>query len=225
MEDVEAKRAANLAAKEAERKAKVEAIKAEKAAKQAEREKAGNAKEAAEAEKQKKIDEANKKRAANIAAKEEMRKSQDAAAASKPKQQSSKYSKTDVLNLKKAFDECTCLMDRTGLFVVRASRTLSACFVRLADDMDGSGEMDLTEWKNRLKAEKEAKKPRPGQASTLQERQAAKGISLADLPESVFDQMDKDKDGRVCRLCTSHVTNHSHVQIAVARGRPMARHS
>ena len=64
-----------------------------------------SAKEKAEAEKQAKLADADAKRQENIRAKEENRRAKEEANAGKPKAGGSKYSKKDVLELKKVFDE------------------------------------------------------------------------------------------------------------------------
>ena len=162
MGDVEAKRAAAVAAKEEKRKKEVEEIKARKKEMQAKRdaEKDEKSKEADAAEKKKAEVEA--KRAENVKAKE--------AGRGGNKKGGSKYSKKDVMELKKVFDEY---------------------------DKDGSGKVTLEEFTASLKSKKASSAPRPGQKSSLEERNAAKGISIADLGENVFAEMDRDGDGDV----------------------------
>jgi len=82
--------------------------------------------------------------------------------------QKSKYSKSDVMLLKNIFDEY---------------------------DKDNSGHISVEEFQNALRNKKRG--PRPGEKSTLAERQAAQGISILDISESVFTEMDKDGDGQV----------------------------
>ena len=114
---------------------------------------------------------AEAKRAANIQAKEEARSGKGAGkGAGKGQQGSSKYSKKDVLELKKVFDEY---------------------------DNDGSGSITLSEFTKTLRDKKKSSAPKPGQKSTLADRQAAAGISLADLGEGVFHEMDADGNGDV----------------------------
>jgi len=110
------------------------------------------------------------KRDANIKAKEEKRREQEAACAGKEKKAQSKYSRKDVLELKAVFDEY---------------------------DKDGSGQLDLAEFTKSLKEKKDKAKPRPGQKSTLAERNASQGISIADLSENTFHAMDTDGNGEV----------------------------
>jgi len=171
MADLNAKREAKLAEKEKAKKDEIERIKAEKAAKQKGREDE-RAKGAADAkEKADKQAEAEAKRAANIQAKEEARSGKGAGkGAGKGQQGSSKYSKKDVLELKKVFDEY---------------------------DNDGSGSITLSEFTKTLRDKKKSSAPKPGQKSTLADRQAAAGISLADLGEGVFHEMDADGNGDV----------------------------
>jgi len=183
--EVEAKRAAAIAKKEEERAAGNEKIKEEKAKKAAERAEQLSAKDKAEAEKQAKLADAAAKREENIRAKEESRRAKDEANAGKPKAGSSKYSKKDVLELKKVFDEY---------------------------DTDKDGHMKLSEFTDELKKKKQRAAPKPGEKSTLQERNASLGISLVDLSEGVFHEMDKDGDGEVtfeelCKLFFRHASS------------------
>lgn len=166
MSDMEAKRAANIKAKEEKKKAEVDAIKAKKLEKQAEREKStaeGKQKEEADA---KAKEELEKKREANIASKDKSRAVKNA----QKKGGSSKYSKKDVYELQAVFNEY---------------------------DKDGSGKVTMTEFGDALKNKKNKNAPRPGEKSTLAQRQANEGISILDLSESVFHEMDTDGDGEV----------------------------
>ena len=97
-------------------------------------------------------------------------KKRETASTAKTTKPSSKYSKKEVYELKKVFDEY---------------------------DKDRSGSIDADEFKKELEAKKKANAPRPGQKSTLAQRQSQEGVSLVDLSGSVFDQMDKDGDGSV----------------------------
>lgn len=81
---------------------------------------------------------------------------------------SSKYPKKDVYQLKAVFDEY---------------------------DSDRNGTVELAEFMAVLKKKKSA--PRPGEKSTLAARQAAQGVSILDLSENVFHEMDTDGDGCV----------------------------
>jgi len=173
MADVAAKRDAAIAAKEAERQKKNEEIKAAKAAKAAERDSEKSAKEKAEDEKQRQMAEAAAKREENIKKKEEERAEKAAADAGKPKKASSKYSKADVLQLHSVFKDY---------------------------DKDNSGKISLEEFTALLKKKKEESKPKPGQKSTLDERKASEGVSILDLSEGAFHEMDTDGDGGVTFL-------------------------
>jgi len=166
MSSVEEKRAANLAKKEEERKAKNQEIAERKRAMADGRAADKSAKESAEEEQAKKRAETEAKRAENIKAKEEGRKK----AAPPSNVKSSKYSKKDVLELKSVFDEY---------------------------DKDGDGKIELSEFTKALKDKKAANAPRPGQKSTLAERRSAEGISIADLSEQTFHEMDTDGNGEV----------------------------
>jgi len=182
--ELDAKRAANIAKKDGERAAKNEDIKQDKAKKQAERAGQLSAKEKAEAEKQAKLADADAKRQENIRAKEENRRAKEEANAGKPKAGGSKYSKKDVLELKKVFDEY---------------------------DTDKDGHMKLSEFTDELKKKKQRAAPKPGEKSTLQERNASLGTSIVDLSEGVFHEMDKDGDGEVtfeelCKLFFKHAS-------------------
>ena len=108
---------------------------------------------------------ADKKREANVKAREEGRGGKGGKEGG-----SSKYSKKDVIELKKVFDEY---------------------------DKDGSGAITLSEFTKTLKEKKDKKNPKAGEKSTLADRQAAQGISLADLGEGVFHEMDADGNGDV----------------------------
>jgi len=169
MSSVEEKRAANLAKKEEERKAKNQEIAERKRALAEGRLAEKNTKESAEQEQARKRAETDAKRAENIKAKEEARK-KAAAAAPPPNAKSSKYSKKDVLELKSVFDQY---------------------------DKDGDGKIELSEFTKALKDKKAANAPRPGQKSTLAERRSAEGISIADLSEQTFHEMDTDGNGEV----------------------------
>ena len=160
----DAQRDANIKKKEDERKAKNEEIKANKAKLQAER--GAKADEAAataqaEADKKKAVED---KRAAAIKEKEGKR----AGAGGKPK--GSKYSKSDVIDLKKVFDQY---------------------------DRDKSGAITLTEFSTELGRKKEASGPRAGEKSSREQRAAKEGISIFDLAESTFHEMDVDGNGEV----------------------------
>ena len=67
-------------------------------------------------------------------------------------------------------------------------------------DKDGSGKISLEEFTAHLKKKKEESKPKPGQKSTLEERKASEGISILDLSEGAFHEMDTDGDGSVTFL-------------------------
>jgi len=82
----------------------------------------------------------------------------------------SKYSKKDVFELHAVFREY---------------------------DADGSGKVSLEEFSKSLKNKKAANAPRPGEKSTLEQRRAQEGLSILDLSESVFHEMDVDGDGDV----------------------------
>lgn len=170
MADAEAKRAANIAAKEAERGAKNEAIKAEKQKKAAERAGERSAKEKAEEAKLAAQAETAAKREAAIAAKEEARKAKADDVKGKKKEQGSKYSKKDVFELKKVFDEY---------------------------DRDRSGKVSLDEFTKKLADRKNKAMVRPGEKSSLEQRKAQEGVSISDLSEGAFREMDKDGDGEV----------------------------
>jgi len=162
-----AKREANLAAKEAARKQKVDEIKEAKAAKAKER---AAEKGAADSEKSK--EEAEKaelqaKRDKNIADRD---KKAEVRGATRNKNPTSKYSKKDVMDLKAVFDEY---------------------------DKDGSGTIVYEEMHGQLKKKADAAAPKPGEKSSLQQRKANVGVSLLDVSQGVFEQMDKDKSGDV----------------------------
>ena len=70
-------------------------------------------------------------------------------------------------------------------------------------DKDNSGHISVEEFQNALRNKKRG--PRPGEKSTLAERQAAQGISILDISESVFTEMDKDGDGQVRDHARPHV--------------------
>jgi len=165
MSSAEAKREANIKAKEEAKAKEVAEIKANKAKKKEERDnqaKAEAEEKAAAANKQKEIDD---KRAANIATKEGNR-----APTGKAKAGKSKYSKKDVERLKKVFDDY---------------------------DKDGSGKVSLEEFASQARKKKDDAAPRPGEKSTLQQRKAQEGVSIVDLSESVFHEMDADGSGEV----------------------------
>jgi len=172
MADVQAKREAAIAKKDEERKAKNAEIMAKKkeAAAKREDDKKGAA-EAEETEKQKK-EELEAKRNANINGKADARasKNDDRAKAKAAREAKSKYSKKDVFELKKVFDQY---------------------------DKDGSGKVTLDEFGQAIKSHQQKNAPRPGEKSTLEQRQAQKGLSILDLSESVFHEMDTDGDGDV----------------------------
>ena len=113
------------------------------------------------------------KREENIKKKEEERAEKAAADAGKPKKASSKYSKADVLQLHSVFKDY---------------------------DKDNSGKISLEEFTALLKKKKEESKPKPGQKSTLDERKASEGVSILDLSEGAFHEMDTDGDGGVTFL-------------------------
>ena len=110
--------------------------------------------------------------------KEEVAKKREANVAAKEKERggkggakkTSKYSKKDVFELKAVFDEY---------------------------DVDRSGKVTLDEFTAALKKKKEASKPRPGEKSTLAQRQSQEGVSILDLSEGIFHEMDTDGDGDV----------------------------
>lgn len=171
MADVQAKRDAKLAEKEEERKAKNEAIKKEKAAKSASRQTEKSAKEKAEESRLQQQADTAAKREAKIAEKEEERKRRAEDNAGKKKDAGqSKYSKKDVMELKKVFDEY---------------------------DKDRSGKVSLDEFTKKLHERKQKAMVRPGEASSLEQRKAQEGISISDLSEGAFREMDKDGDGEV----------------------------
>ena len=126
-----------------------------------------------EEEKKAKQAEAAAKREANIAQREEQRSAQAAADAKKPKAASSKYSQREIKDLKKVFDEY---------------------------DKDRSGKISLAEFTDSLKKKKADSAPRAGQKSTLAQRKAQEGISIFDLSEGVFHELDIDGDGEVTFL-------------------------
>ena len=128
-----------------------------------------------QAEREKEKAEAEKKEAEAKASKEKL--DEKRAANIKDKEQSrnakgqkSKYAKKEILELKLVFDEY---------------------------DKDRSGKVSLEEFTKRLKDKKSSAGPRPGEKSTLQERNATKGIGLEDLSEGAFREMDRDGDGEV----------------------------
>lgn len=182
MADVQAKRDAAIKAKDDERKKKNAEIAESKKGKAAEREAERSAKEKEAAEAEAKKAELEKKRNGNIENKTKSR--EERVADSKKQAQadrerareaaknkgSSKYSKKDVYELKAVFDEY---------------------------DKDRSGKVTLEEFMANLKKKKEEKAPRPGEKSTLAQRQANEGISILDLAEGTFHEMDKDGDGEV----------------------------
>jgi len=163
MADVAAKREAKQKEKEEERKKKNEEIKANKAKLAAERQQAADKEAEEAAAKEAAQNDLDNKRAENV-------KKRETASTAKTTKPSSKYSKKEVYELKKVFDEY---------------------------DKDRSGSIDADEFKKELEAKKKANAPRPGQKSTLAQRQSQEGVSLVDLSGSVFDQMDKDGDGSV----------------------------
>lgn len=55
----------------------------------------------------------------------------------------------------------------------------------------------MDEFSASLKAKKAAAAPRPGEKSTLAQRKAQEGISIIDLSEGIFTEMDVDGDGEV----------------------------
>jgi len=123
--------------------------------------------------KQKKLEEQQAmaaKREENIRAKEEGRKAKAEEAKGKKKEGQSKYSKKDVFELKKVFDEY---------------------------DKDKSGKVSLDEFTKKLHERKENAKVRPGEKSTLEQRNAQGGVSLSDLSEGAFREMDRDGNGEV----------------------------
>ena len=166
--ELDAKRDAKIAEKEAARKEKNAQIAAEKKAKAAGREEEGKAKAAEEEAKKKEAAEIDKKRGANVKGKEAARKGAAEDAKDAKAGGSSKYSKRDVFQLKAVFDEY---------------------------DNDKSGSIALQEFMFVLKKKKT--QPRPGEKSDLATRQAAQGVSILDLSENVFHEMDTDGDGEV----------------------------
>jgi len=77
-------------------------------------------------------------------------------------------------------------------------------------DTSGDGKVSLGEFTAGLKKQRELNAPKPGQKSTLEQRQATKGISIVDLGDQVFNEMDTDGDGEVtfrelCKLMFRHV--------------------
>lgn len=79
-------------------------------------------------------------------------------------QNSSKYSKKDVFELKAVFDEY---------------------------DKDRSGRISVDEFSSSLKAKKAASAPRPGEKSTLAQRKAQEGVSIIDLSEGIFTEVQE----------------------------------
>ena len=64
-------------------------------------------------------------------------------------------------------------------------------------DKDKSGSISLAEFKLELQNKKNASAGRPGMQTTLAQRQAAAGVSLLDLSDGVFSEMDTNADGDV----------------------------
>ena len=64
-------------------------------------------------------------------------------------------------------------------------------------DKDGSGNISLSEFTQSLKEKKAKSQPSAGVKSTLAQRKAAEGISIFDLSEGVFHEMDEDGSGDV----------------------------
>jgi len=117
------------------------------------------------------VEEEKKKKQAETDAKREANiKEREAKQKGKPKTGSSKYSKKDVTELNKIFKEY---------------------------DKDNSGKISLEEFSAALKKKKDDSAPRPGEKSTLAQRKATEGISILDLSEQVFHEMDSDGDGDV----------------------------
>lgn len=168
MADIEAKREAAMAKKEEDRKAKNAEISARKKQLAAERSKASAEKEAAAKEEEEKRASIDAKRNKNIADKEKGR--TDKAAAESSRKNQSKYSRKDVWELKKVFDQY---------------------------DKDKSGKISHYEWSQALQKHKADQAPKPGEKSTLEQRNTSKGLSIFDLGEGVFHEMDTDGDGDV----------------------------
>jgi len=172
MSDANAKREANLAAKEAAKKEQNAQIAAGKKAKAAEREAANKQQQQQESAKAAQQAEAGKQRDAKVATREQQKKEEQEARtkARKAKEASSKYSKKDVLDLKKVFDDY---------------------------DADRSGKVSLDEWTRGLENKKKKNAIPAGQRSTLEQRKAQEGTSILDISESVFHEVDKDGDGDI----------------------------
>jgi Ca2+-binding EF-hand superfamily protein len=64
-------------------------------------------------------------------------------------------------------------------------------------DKDRSGKVSLDEFTKKLHERKQKAMVRPGEASSLEQRKAQEGISISDLSEGAFREMDKDGDGEV----------------------------
>jgi len=130
-------------------------------------------KEAKAGERSKEKEAADKAAAEEAAKKEEINKKREENIAKKQggkAKNSSKYSKKDVFELKAVFDEY---------------------------DKDRSGRISVDEFASFLKAKKAASAPRPGEKSTLAQRKAQEGVSILDLSEGIFTEMDVDGDGEV----------------------------
>ena len=106
--------------------------------------------------------------------KEELREKREAAIAEREARRGggkkTKYSKGEVMRLKQVFDEY---------------------------DKDGSGKISMQEFRESLRTKHQQAGPQVGKKSSLHERQAVKGISIADLSEGVFHEMDRDGSGDV----------------------------
>ena len=64
-------------------------------------------------------------------------------------------------------------------------------------DKDKSGKVSLDEFTKKLHERKQKAAVRPGEKSSLEQRKAQEGISISDLSEGAFREMDKDGDGEV----------------------------
>ena len=167
-----------LDAKRAENIAKREALRNERnAAASAARKEAGAGAARTEALKRQESEAARQsklalesQRAEKIAAREAARAAKAAEEAAKPKAAKSKYAKSDVVLLKKIFDEY---------------------------DKDGGGSIKLDELRAAMAEQKAQKSRVDGSKKTLAERQAEAGTSIADLVEPVFNELDKNGDGSV----------------------------
>ena len=165
------KREANIALKAAERTKRAEELKQAKAEKAAARGQAELLKRQESETRRRELAEKEAKRAEAIAAKEAARREREqakAAARAASGESGCKYAKTDILTLKKVFDDY---------------------------DRDGGGEIDIFEFKEALKKRQEKLVSYDGRTKTRAERKAAEGVSLLEVMEPLFEAMDRDGDG------------------------------